>query len=94
MSAYPDSQLPTDEQKKKLCYLLFMALAEIRIAGTRGRSQEAADLADAFHNLPLGIWHEWFSLDIFRQHMETYCKKYPHSYDYLSAVDEIRRMRQ
>lgn len=93
MGAFPDSQLPTDEQKEKLCHMLFMALLEIRQAGWSGRAQQAADLADAFHDLPIGLWQADFSLDVFRQFLESYRQKYPDSSDYLAALDEVRKLR-
>ena len=43
MALFPDSQLPTDPQKQKLCEMLYMALSEIRIVGREGRAQQAAD---------------------------------------------------
>jgi len=94
MSAFPDSQLPTDEQKRKLCHMLYMALLEIRAAGWDGRAQQAADLADAFHNLPMGLWHHDFSLDFFHQFLESYRHKYPDSFDHLAALDEVRKLGQ
>jgi len=93
MSAFPDSQLPTDEQKKKLCHMLFRALLEIRQLGWSGKAQQAADLADAFHELPICLWRADFSLDIFRQFLESYRHNYPDSSDYLAALDEVRKLR-
>jgi hypothetical protein len=94
MSAFPDSRLPTDEQKKKLCHMLYMALLEIRTAGWDGRAQQAADLADAFHNLPIGLWHDDFSLDYFRQFLESYRQKYLDSFNHLAELDEIMTLRE
>ncbi len=73
--------------------MLYRALLEIRIAGWDGRAEQVADLADAFHNLPTGLWSEDFSLDFFRQFLESYQSKYPDSFDYLSAIDEVIRMK-
>ena len=94
MIPFTDSQLPTDEQKRKLCRMLYLALLEIRAAGWEGKAQQAADLADAFHNLPTGLWQAGFSLDYFRGYLERYREKYPDSLNYLALLDEVRRMRE
>ena len=93
MGAFPDSQFPTDEQRRKLCRMLYMALLEMREVGWQGRPQQAADLADAFHNLPTGMWHDDFSLDFFGQFLESYRRKYPDSFNYLTMLDEVRKLR-
>ena len=71
--------------------MLFNALIEIRILGWQGKAEQAADLADAFHNLPIYIWSEDFSLDFFRKFLESYQKKYKDKlfYNYLKMLDEL-----
>ena len=56
-----------------------------------GKSEQAADLADAFHNLPKDIWNETFSLEIRDNFLSVYEQKYPEGRvrDYISAVNEI-----
>src|SRR5262245_12280316 len=51
--ALPDARLLTEQQRQELCRMLFNALLEIRGLGSQGKAQQAADLADAFHNLPI-----------------------------------------
>ena len=89
MSACPDSKPLTDEQRRKLCHMLYMALLEMRSAGWGGRAQQAVDLADAFHNLPTGMWHAEFSLEFFRTFLESYRQKYPNAVNFLPALDEV-----
>jgi hypothetical protein len=89
MSAFPDSKLLNDEQKRKLSHMLYMALLEMRSVGLAGKAQQAADLADAFHNLPTGMWLEEFSLDFFRKFLESYRQKYPEAFNYLPPLDEV-----
>jgi len=48
----------TDEHRKKLCQLLHHALTEIRMLTERRKTRRAADLPDAFHNLPKEVWPE------------------------------------
>ena len=88
---FPDAKLPTERQRQKLCELIYHALLKIRVLGWSGKSEQAADLADAFHNLPVMLWSEDFSLDYFRKYLESYQQKYPDDKgtDYLKLVDQI-----
>lgn len=88
---FPDAKMPTDLQRERLCRMLFNALIEIRILGWQGKAEQAADLADAFHNLPIYIWSEDFSLDFFRKFLESYQKKHKNQlfYNYLKMLDQI-----
>jgi len=88
---YGDLKMPTEEQRQKLCEMLHRALLEIRILGWQGKSQQAADLADAFHNLPLQLWSEEFSFKFFRIFLESYQEKYPTEmkFNYLAMLNEI-----
>jgi hypothetical protein len=85
----------TDAQRKKLCELIYSALLEIRQLGWDGKSGQAADLADAFHNLPREMWKDDFSLEQFR---DLFLKDYQASYpkerirNYLKQVDQIIAM--
>ena len=56
----------TNTQRETLCELLHHALVEIRLLAGAGKAAQAADLADAFHNLPKAMWSEEFSLELFR----------------------------
>jgi len=72
--------------------MLFNALLEIRGLGSEGKAQQAADLADAFHNLPVYLWSGEFSLSIFRHFLEEYQQMYPErrmGFDYVKMLDEI-----
>src|SRR5215510_8245439 len=49
---FADSRIPTESERQQLCEMLHFALLEIRMLGWNGKASQAADLADAFHNLP------------------------------------------
>src|ERR1051325_6485709 len=69
---------PTDAQRRKLCEMMYYAFVEVRLLGWAGKAEQAADLADAFHNLPRGMWQDDFSLQFFRDSfVAVYQKKYP-----------------
>jgi aminoglycoside phosphotransferase len=64
----------------------------MRLLGWAGKAQQAADLADAFHNLPTGMWQVDFNLQLFRDaFLVPYQQKYPQgrARDYVAMVDEI-----
>ena len=53
---HSDAKPMTDAQRKKLSEMMYWAFLEIRLLGSGGKAQQAADLADAFHNVPTGMW--------------------------------------
>jgi hypothetical protein len=91
MAIHVDAKLPTDPQRRSLSKMLSFAIIEIRFLGWEGKSEQAADLADAFHNLPLDMWSDSFSLSYFRDcFLKAYQQKYPErSTNYVAMVDEI-----
>ena len=92
----PDAKPLTDAQRRKLCEMMYHAFVDLRLLGWAGKPEQAADLADAFHNLPNDIWHDDFDLEFFRDSfVGVYQRKYPEGQirDYVSMVDEIIAMR-
>jgi len=81
--------LPSEAQREQLAILIHDALVEIRALGAQGRATQAADLADAIHNLPREIygWGSW-SQAITRGMLEVYQQKYHHE-DYLGKRDYV-----
>ena len=91
---FPDSRMPTELERQQLCRMLYHALLEIRRLGTFGKAKQASDLADAFHNLPVYLWSEEFSLAFFRTFLEGYHAKYPEgaeTFDYIAMLDKITK---
>ncbi len=89
---WDDSKKPTDKQRKNLLRMIHEAFIEIRILGFQGKSQQASDLADAFHNLPVYLEADNFSFDILRRNfIEPYHRKYPERscFDYLKMLEKI-----
>jgi hypothetical protein len=79
---HSDSYLPNEEQRRKLSEMLHSALTEIRAHALAGRAEQAADLADAFHNLPKDMWCDHFSIQDFREaFLEPYHRKWPKLFD-------------
>ena len=76
--------------------MIHHAFVELRLLGWAGHSEQAADLADAFHNISKEMYG-WgsFSWDIFRGMLETYQHKWQATArvrDYVEMLDEIRRV--
>ena len=70
--------------------MLSQAIIEIRYFASQGKSVQAADLADAFHNLPLDMWSDYFSLHFFRDSfLKVYQQRYPGFTNYVAMLDEI-----
>jgi len=85
----------TDAQRQLLSELMHRAFVEIRMLGATGKSEQASDLADAFHNLPTDMWKDDFKLEFFRDaFLQVYQQKYPEGrvFDYLARVNEIIAM--
>ena len=66
-----------DAQRKKLGELLHNALVEIRKLAEAGKSQQAADLAYAVHNMANDMWDDDFALE---QFCDLYLKEYETKY--------------
>lgn len=74
---YSDERVLTDEERRKLCEMMYRAFLEIRILGWNGKAGQAAALADAFHNVPNMMWSENFSLTFFKNFLENYQQQFP-----------------
>jgi len=55
--------------------MMHSAFLEIRALGWASKSEQAAELADAFHNLPTDMWKEHFSLEFLRDAFLQGCGK-------------------
>jgi hypothetical protein len=79
---HPDSRLPNEAQRKKLCEMLHHVLVDIRALAAGGHGQQASDLANAFHNLPHEMW------------CEPYYRKWPQvpARDYRSLLKDVEKL--
>lgn len=59
--------------------------------GREGKAEQAADVAHVFHNLPIYLWSDKFSLGLFRRFLEEYQQKYQdvECYNYVKMLDEM-----
>jgi hypothetical protein len=83
--------LPNCLQRKLLCEMIHNAFVDIRWLGHAEASKQAADLADAFHNIPMEMYG-WgsFRWDSFRRGLVRYRETWPGGHDYVKQLDDIR----
>lgn len=91
---FPDSSMLTDRQRQELCRMMYEAFLEIRILGWEGKAEQAAAVADAFHELPRVLWSENCSLVFLRGFLQAYSEKYPSGWgqNYMKRLDEISNL--
>jgi|SRR3712207_3543246 len=87
---FEDSRPLTESERRHLCLMLSRALTEIRLCGLEGDARKAADIADAFHNVPSLLFGDAFSFDYFRGGLEVYKRRQPGpGFDYLNMLDKF-----
>lgn len=88
--------LPTEKQRQMPCELMYVAFVELRLLGWRGHAAATADLADAFHNLPMEMYGSGhFDWGLLRGMLGEYERKWKgklpgcHVRNYVHMLDEI-----
>jgi hypothetical protein len=89
---FDDARLPTESERKSLARLIYMAFCDVRALTKGGHSEQARDLADAFHNVPLLMHTASFSFSAMRRSLDSYRSKYPDglSTDYLAEWEKLQ----
>lgn len=72
---FEDARMPTEAERRRLARMLYIAFCDLRMLALEGRSEQARDLAEAMHNVPLLMYSEDFSFRAFRDFIERYQKK-------------------
>jgi hypothetical protein len=95
MWTFRDAKLPGEEQRKALARLACLAFLETRILGREGKATQVADLAEAFHNLPLMLWRSEFSMNCQRDFFVRYREKHGarEGFDYVAELDKIAQLK-
>ncbi len=95
------AEILTDEDDRKhVCEILHNAFIEIRMLCWDGRHQQAADLADAVHNIPMEIygWGGGWNFDLTRSMLKSYVDKYggtgAFARDYALQLDHLPSRRR
>jgi hypothetical protein len=82
---------PTDHQREQLCKMLMAVFVEIRADGWNGRIEPMTELADAFHNLPVDMYQDYFDWASLKLYLDRYRKRFPRGTDYgawLAAIEK------
>lgn len=91
MWKFEDAKKPTDVQRERLSRLMYMAFCDLRALALDGRIQQAKDLAEAFHKIPLLMHTADFSFSAFREFLDNYQRKYQDHlrFDYLQEWEKL-----
>ena len=86
---------PTKQQCRLFCEMMYQAFIEMRGSGFQGKSEQAAALADAFHNLPITMYRSNFDWAMSRRYFEFYNSRYPpgsgtRTADYVAMHDRVQ----
>lgn len=74
--------------------MLHRVFLQIRMMGQAGKAEQAADLADLFHNVPHEMWRNYFSASFLRRSLLEYQDRYSSGVDtYLNLLDEVEQMK-
>ena len=70
---------------------MYLAFCDLRALSLEGRPEQAKDLAEAFHNIPLLMYTADFSFKPFRDFLERYHRKYKDKtrFDYLGQWEKL-----
>lgn len=72
-----DARMLTDTERQWLVRLMYLAFCELRgLTMKPEQLEQAHDLADAFHNVPLLLYSQDFSVQMFKRLVEDYQRKY------------------
>ena len=93
---FADARMPTDMERKKLSRLLYLAFVDVRALILDGQPQQAKDLAEAFHNVPLLMHTNDFSFKAFRDFLERYQQQYAEKarFNYLQEWEKLNAAAQ
>jgi hypothetical protein len=93
---FGDARLPSDNERKNLSRLMYLAFCDLRMLARDGHAQQVKDLAEAFHNIPLLMHSSDFSFKAFRDFLERYQRKYESEArsNYLQEWDKFNSVAQ
>ena len=88
--------MPTETERRKLSRLIYLAFVDVRALILDGQPQQAKDLAEAFHNVPLLMHTGDFSFKAFRGFLGSYQQKYTNKarYNYLQEWEKLNTAAQ
>ena len=92
MIKFAEERTLTEDERQRLNHLMYLAFIDIRgLTVKSDRHQQAHDLADAFHNVPLQLFGDHFSIPAFLSFLSHYQQKYEGklTIDYLKEWEKL-----
>lgn len=88
---FDDARPLTEVERKNLSRLMYLAFVDLRTLLLNGQPQQAKDLTDAFHNIPLLMHTSNFSFKAFSSFLERYQQKYAGNarFNYLQEWEKL-----
>ena len=88
---FEDARMLTDAERQRLSRLVYLAFCDLRALAREGLAQQAKDLAEAFHNIPLLMYTSEFSFKAFRDFLARYQQRYSGNlrFDYLKEWEKL-----
>ena len=85
----------TEKQRRLFCEMMYRGFLDMRGLGLQGKSEQAAALADAFHNLPIAMFQPEFDWGMSRAYFQSYHTQYPpqsgaETNNYVASHDRIQ----
>jgi hypothetical protein len=96
MWKFDDARMPTDAERKFLSRLMYLAFVDMRALVLHGNPQQAKDVAEAFHNIPLLMYTDDFSFKVFQGFLQNYQQKYSEKarFNYLQEWEKLNATAQ
>jgi len=91
MFKFEDARVLTEAERHRLARLMYLAFCDLRKLAREGQTEQAKDLAETFHNIPLLMHTNEFSFEAFRDFLERYQHKYEGKllFDYLYEWEKL-----
>ena len=91
MWKFQDARMPNEQERKHLAKLMYIAFCDLRALALDGQVQQAKDLAEAFHTIPLLMHTADFSFSAFREFLDNYQQKHQGClrFDYLQEWEKL-----
>ena len=88
---FEDARPLSEIERQKLSRMMYLAFCDLRALARQAQAQQAKDLAEAFHNVPLLMHTNEFSFKVFRELLERYQEKYKGHlrFDYLEEWEKL-----
>jgi hypothetical protein len=78
-----------EQELKYLCEMMHYAFLEIRVLCWQNKAEQAAELADVFHEIPQVMFFSNFNMNLFIERLKVYQEKYNPPLSYTTIINHI-----